>query len=288
MKKEKCLILGCSFSLGTYIYNDDWEGKKNKLERNGAKGTREGDVGDGEEKHDFYEKGWYHYVDWLKDYDVTIITTPGQGYATWYQILYFMDEHKSLKKYSKIIIQETYEPRISFIYNKTLDKHVKQDFIFHEEYIHGMTRIIYAPRRIWEKIPANYINVEGSMISLTNGSIQNFFASVNFEYNFDFLPGHINSGFTNQIIKWCMNGIDEFCVKYKITGYAFSMSAPIIDCNQKNIITLNISQLYNKLQKNNVTTGIINYKGDTGHQTLKGNKYLGKLINSNIERVNHG
>ena len=26
MKKEKCLILGCSFSLGTHIYNDDWEG----------------------------------------------------------------------------------------------------------------------------------------------------------------------------------------------------------------------------------------------------------------------
>ena len=39
--------------------------------------------------------------DWLKDYDVTIITTPGQGYATWYQILYFMDEHKSLKKYGE-------------------------------------------------------------------------------------------------------------------------------------------------------------------------------------------
>ena len=46
---------------------------------------------------------------------------------------------KAHQAVSKIIIQETYEPRISFIYNKTLDKHVKQDFIFHEEYIHGNT-----------------------------------------------------------------------------------------------------------------------------------------------------
>lgn len=277
MKKEKCLILGCSFSSGSYSYNNDWKGTTEDWQNNRW-----------EELHDFTDKGWYHYVDWLKNYDVTIIATPGQGYSTWYQILYFMDVHNLLKKYSKIIIQETFEPRISLIYSRTLDKHAMQDFIFQEEYIHGMARIIYMPRRLWEKDSSSYIDNEGSMIHLTHAGVKNFFATVNFEYNLDFLPGHINSAFTRQIAKWCGNAIQEFCLKWNITGYAFSMSTPIIDCDQKNIIRLNISQLYKKLQENNLTTGTTFYDGDNGHQTLEGNKYLGKLINSNIERVNHG
>ena len=120
------LILGCSYSAGSHIYS---KGSVNDEELN----TR---------------TGWYSYVDWLKNYNVTVFSCPGQGYASWLQILDSLVITKKIKKYDKIIIQETNEPRITFLEPKELEINIRKDFLIESEQIENIKHIIFNPFNI--------------------------------------------------------------------------------------------------------------------------------------------
>ena len=82
---KKCLVLGCSFTSGSYKIDDRYSGTKEDWLNQIWQEELESRV------------GWYSYVDWLKKYNTTVIATPAQGYATWAQLFYYLDNTHRLK-----------------------------------------------------------------------------------------------------------------------------------------------------------------------------------------------
>ena len=80
---KKILVLGCSFSRGSYKEyewpdDDDYKGPVEK-------------------RDDIYikdSKGWWYFVNYFDDKDITVIACPGQGYWAYYQIILFLNENK--------------------------------------------------------------------------------------------------------------------------------------------------------------------------------------------------
>ena len=64
---KKILVFGCSFSRGSYTIG----GEKNKWTLSDVPDTLEN------------SRGWFYYVDYFKDKDVTICDMSGQGYWGW-------------------------------------------------------------------------------------------------------------------------------------------------------------------------------------------------------------
>ena len=91
---DKVLIFGCSFSSGSYKFGDP-------------------------EIYSDKSKGWYHFVDYFNDKDVTVIACGGQGYWSWYQLLLMMDATNRLN-YDEIWIQETMGSRPALINLKAM------------------------------------------------------------------------------------------------------------------------------------------------------------------------
>ena len=80
---KKILIFGCSFTLGSYtiaskefIPRENWIAP-DKLIR------------------DSY--GWWYFVDYFKNKNITIIGFSGQGYWAYYQILLYLEEQNKLE-----------------------------------------------------------------------------------------------------------------------------------------------------------------------------------------------
>jgi len=101
---KKILILGCSFSSGSYEFG--WH------RRDGIRYMSDQVI--------FKSKGWYHYVDYFKNAEVTVIDFPGQGYWSWYQLLLMLEGTNRLN-YNEIWLQETDSPRASLINLKNIE-----------------------------------------------------------------------------------------------------------------------------------------------------------------------
>lgn len=95
---KKTLILGCSFSTGSFT-NDD------HLIENSP--------------------GWYNFVDALKDDHVTVLACPGMGFLTYAQILVLIQP----EVFDKIIIQGTQEPRPNVLNEKLFEFNKRRNFI---------------------------------------------------------------------------------------------------------------------------------------------------------------
>ena len=87
---KKILIFGCSYSAGSYKSDPITDTQIHKT------------------------KGWYHFVDYFKNKDVTVIPCGGQGYWCWFQLLVLLDKIHQLV-YDEIWIQETIGPRRSLL-----------------------------------------------------------------------------------------------------------------------------------------------------------------------------
>ena len=103
---DKVLIFGCSFSSGSWI-------------------TEKNRFGDPETYSD-KSKGWYHFVDYFNDKDVTVIACGGQGYWSWYQLLLMMDATNRLN-YDEIWIQESVGSRPALLNLKAIEQNWKFD-----------------------------------------------------------------------------------------------------------------------------------------------------------------
>ena len=93
---KEILIFGCSFSSGSYKSGD----RSDQVIRR--------------------SKGWYHYVDYFKNAEVTVIDFPGQGYWSWYQLLLMLKGTNRLN-YDEIWLQETDSPRATLIDLKKIE-----------------------------------------------------------------------------------------------------------------------------------------------------------------------
>ena len=136
---KKLLILGCSFSQGSFGENLAWaEGKsspdpKFQFLQRSPKILEDGSS--------FYEDiikdslGWYHFVDMIKEFETTVFSFPGNGYSMWAQFLNIMADVGKLEEYDSIIIQESWEPRTCFCDILQLEEYVKNDLIKLAEYL---------------------------------------------------------------------------------------------------------------------------------------------------------
>lgn len=94
-EKNKLLILGCSFTQGSYTV-DPKDKLREIIESN---------------------YGWYDKLDFFKDKKVDIYASGGCGLTTYASILNKLDRDGILNQYDTVIIQETSEPRLS-LFNK--------------------------------------------------------------------------------------------------------------------------------------------------------------------------
>jgi len=95
---KKVLILGCSFSTGSFD-NDD-----NLIEKS---------------------PGWFNFIDVLKDYHVTVFACPGMGFLAWAQLIIML----KIEHYDMVIVQGTQEPRPNVIDEKKFEFGQRTDFI---------------------------------------------------------------------------------------------------------------------------------------------------------------
>ena len=103
---KNILILGCSYSQGSYEHDGPYTG------------------GD-EESLILDSNGWYHYVDTLKSNIVTVIACPGNGYCFYSQILLCLENLEMIKLFDEVIIQESFEPRVCVVDNLILEWIIK-------------------------------------------------------------------------------------------------------------------------------------------------------------------
>ena len=252
---KKILIFGCSYSAGS------WEPYASKEEREREKFTATGksDI----DKLIENSKGWYHYVDYFKDKDVTVISISGDGYFAWYQLLLMLDDANKLN-YDEIWIQETYEPRVALLNIKKLELEWN-----HPRNMKGIDNI----KVFNEWGYGNLLTLRAS--SNPNLKIWNIVEQNTFEKNIFF-----NGQFFNNIILKITELFQELCTKRGISGYVWSMDDLIMNCTR--FTRLPLEHIFIELLNKKLVCG--EHKNVTGlhegdHQTEEGNKFIGKLIN---------
>jgi hypothetical protein len=238
---KKILIFGCSHSKGSNEKSDT-----------------------NEETFNIKSKGWYHYVDYFKDYEITVFATGGQGYWAWYHILLMLQDTGKLKNYTEIWIQETFEPRPSLLNMKSVENMhffeadgIKK-YIVDEVHMARLDQPSHNSEKVWPELK-KYIT----------------------PYNF-----------YKNIIQLIAQDMQELCTKMNISGYVWSMELNIMKC--KEFKRLPLESIYEKLSvplknKDNLLTLVdpfrwegVDRPGHFGHQTEAGNKYIGNLINKAI------
>jgi len=238
---KKILIFGCSFTQGSYTINND-----NVIP----------------DKIKNYH-GWWYFVDYFKDKDVTVIACPGQGYWAYYQILSYLNEENKLN-YDEIWIQETREPRATINDYQQISQLLKGN--------------------------SSYFNI----LPLSNNDIfVNNHSSIHIIDNFKLIDILHRSAlslqpvrakdenkkytlwksFYNDMVKSCAYNIDKLCNVRNIKGIVWSMAIPIMLCNH--FTRLPLTYIKNELKNNNL---LVPGNQPGLHQTEEGNKYIAKLI----------
>lgn len=225
---KKILVLGCSFTAGSYECEVEGLNQPSWIAPDKCTNL----------------KGWWYFVDYFKDKDVTIIPTPAQGYWSYYQILLFLNEKNKLH-YNEIWIQETLEPRSILLNKKNIDHIMLLS-------VENIDNFIYMQISHGDQLLLDPWNAKKENLPYTLWS----------------------NSFFNDIVKMCTEKIDLLCEERNIKGYVWSMYEPIMDCNH--FTRLPLKNVRQELYNNNLLTG-----EHTGcHQTEEGNKYIAKNINT--------
>ena len=249
--QKNYLVIGCSFSTGTHTYSKGANPMNEKL---------------------YTRVGWYSYVDWFKNYNVTVIACPGQGYTSWLQILNSLEKTKKIKKYDKIIIQETNEPRITFLEPKELEINVLNDFLISDcEQLENIKHVRCNPLNLdhEDSMKPNELRC----FRLDTRSLQIYSPKEKDKkllFNQDIV--FYTKGFLSKIlVERCAELVQDICEKHDIPGYVWSIGDPVMKCNYLTRIPFNnIGKVVSKL-------GVRTNK-TVGHLTVEGNKFIGKNI----------
>ena len=219
---KKILVIGCSFTNGSYVKNLD----PNKM------------TPDMVDNH----KGWWYYVDYFKDKDVTVVACSSQGYFGYLQIMLYMI--KDLKwSFNEVWVQETKEPRICFnSFKKTI-------------------KMFQTPKQIDNF--RYYATKYHTLLHLHSKHAK--------EENLQF---SIHNDFNKRIVSAAFNIFRNVCKNNNIKGYRIAFDNyiknnaknPFVDIDENLHLTLHKAGF---LVENNIDC----------HQTEEGNMYIGKLIN---------
>ena len=242
---KKILVLGDSFSQGSYA---KWTGppRPKWVAPDGPVTNR----------------GWYYYVDYFKDKDVTVFACPCQGYWSFYQVLLFLEENNELD-YDEIWIQETTEPRATIFDQKILGK------IFSKQY--NSTDNPLGNHTVVRDNLNLFVNHWQKDLSLAPWNPHIFHKKEE-----KLLPYTLwTDTFFYDIMMMATEKINLLCKEKNIKGYAWSMYEPIMDCNH--FTRLPLKNVRQELYDNDLLTGK-NHIGS--HQTEEGNKYIAKLIDN--------
>ena len=242
----KILILGCSFTLGSYKLRDltkkidipPWKAPDKNINH----------------------KGWWYFIDYFKDKDVTVIACPGLGYWAYYQILLFLKENYKLN-YDEIWIQETQDLGRPSIFNyKFLEKMFQTPNNVKQTYLNDLENTNFKFFRT-----GSLSIKDNQILKLTHSGIGGCMP--------EFLPYTVWEEFFRDVTYMCSEKIDLLCKKLNIKGYVWSMYESIMDCNH--FTRLPLERVRQELYDNNLLTGKIHHGL---HQTEEGNKYIAKLI----------
>ena len=217
---KKILIFGCSYSAGSYKSDPITDTQIHKT------------------------KGWYHFVDYFKNKDVTVIPCGGQGYWCWFQLLVLLDKIHQLV-YDEIWIQETIGPRPSLLNIKKIELEIQNPNSFLK--LDNITRYYLQPK---ECLQLSFIN--------------------NRQFGLEKFDGDIIWELFTVLSRDVAQHFQDFCIEKNISGYVWSMNEYVMEC--KEFIRLPIKHVHNNLKNKK----LIRFDG---HQTEEGNKYIGELIN---------
>ena len=270
---ENVLIIGCSHSQGSYrtITQTD--------------NVKEWEIARGEicPRHDI---GWWSFVDLLQSCDVSILSMPGGGYMSFYEVLYMLNQENKLSNFDTIIIQETDEPRVTFIEDKAISKWGRDFHVGKHRgaRINGGRMKLY----LWGVVTGGKWHVGFNFLSyhpahqskedlnkhqdlLGDDTIRKYLSNAYTSQAFSELP----LIFAEKIARICkINNIKIYVWRWsnwfkenihlkKISNYS--------DYPIHNLMEVDVWHLPN-IRTNN----------QAGHSTVEGNKNIGKMINSAI------
>jgi len=261
---KKILVIGCSNSGNPHIQDTPTTEKENKD-----------------------RPGWWGFVNYFKNCDVTVFAVYGGGYIAWWQILYFLDECDKLD-YDEIFIQESWEPRIILLDEKKLELEAQTDFRFSQDQKHNSTYV---------ELTNTFNNI--NFIRITKKSVCDFNLN-NKKIDYDDIgkDGKCPT-LCNMFVENAINGIEKICQQNNITGYVYSafknyykgsyfkrlpITASYFILKDLSYLNPDLKYIthwpgnsgennytYNPTKKKHIIKG-------TGHPTEDGYRYLGNLI----------
>ena len=230
--------------------------------------------------------GWWGFVEYFKNCDVTVFAVYGGGYVAWWQLLYFLDNHNKLD-YDEIFIQESWEPRIILLDEKILEFDIQIDFRFSQDQEYNSIYIELA--NTFNNI--NFIRVTKKSICNFNSAVPSNLDDKKINY-FDIGKEGKCPILSNMFVKNAINGVEKICQQNNITGYVYSAFKNYYKGSY--FKRLPITASYFILKDLNYVTywpengGVDNYTYNpttkkyvirgTGHPTEEGYRYLGNLI----------
>lgn len=240
---DKILILGCSFSAGSYAPIDSGKQPLNCLyNSSNVKGSRDILLN---------RRCWYHYVDHLNDKDVTVICCSGLGYWAWYQILLFLEDNNKLK-YNEIWIQEASPVRASVFNVDLLARKLKQHILVENNV--KLIDLFVHEKDLLFRFPLSYDDRNAYWID-----------------------------FYTEMSKACASNIDKLCKNKNIKGYVFTFNKVVMECEHFTRLKLSEKNLLIELFDKNLRVNFNLNGVELGqHLTEEGNKFVGELINSEM------
>ena len=269
---ENVLIIGCSHSQGSYrtITQTD--------------NVKEWEIARGEicPRHD---NGWWSFVNLLQSCDVTVLSIPGGGYMSYYEVLHMLNQGNKLNNFDTLIIQETDEPRVAFIEDKTISKwgwkfHVGKPKVS----INGGRMKIY----LWAVVTGGKGHAGFNFLSYhpTHQNTKDL-SKHEFNHGDDTIREYLSNAYTSQAFSELPVVFSEkvvrICKINNIKTYVWKWSKQLNeDIHLKKLNNYSSYPIHNLMEVDvwhepNITSG-----DHTGHSTVEGNKNIGKMINSAI------
>jgi len=242
---QKILILGCSYSAGSYKLRTLPE-KINISNLNHKKFKFMAPI------IDFVDNyyGWWYFCDFFKDKDVTVVTIPGQGYLGYLQVLIQLVEDLKYH-FDLIVVQETREPRISFTNYITNNIALQNpEFVGNFKYVH------IESRHSFHLSPCRKQNYQ--------------------EYS-------IHQTFNKILSRSAGNKLQEFAYDNNIKGYRFNFT-DIVDLDNTYFPLINLG-LQHTLLKELHEKKLLVTDSDDCHQTEEGNKYIANILDRSLFKM---
>lgn len=264
MSRKKILILGCSYSAGSYHVTYNHSTHINR-------GMPDG----GNEECKPGSFGWYNYIDKLKGHETLVISFPGCGLMGYAQALFHFEKANSkkftkhvLKDFDYIIIQESYEPRVWLGTDLIFEEAERTVFEGHQ--IERMT----LDHKLGITFYRGALHGKDHIMRGTDNRIYNLFHIIAYNINHLRNPLYRDDSFLKILAEFSGNFIENLCDKYNIQGYRFNLFEDVSPSHLK-------KSKFKRLNAPKLAT-LSDYMVKT-HLTEEGNEYIGKTINEGLE-----